>query len=77
MEIARTGAAVWPDGAPVEFGAWYGAYVLFRGRVGVPGQNDQGMVQLMNYALEQSQGVRAQVGQRSAVAVSSKGWVVQ
>lgn len=62
LEVLRGANAVWPDVVPVEFAAWYGAYSLLRGRVGIPGHDQDGMVQLMNYALERAEGERGRAG---------------
>lgn len=40
---------------PVEWLGWYGAYACLRAGVGVPGQDGDMLVRLMNYALEQAQ----------------------
>ena len=62
VEILRAGAEVWPASVPVEFAAWYAAYALMRGRVGIPGQDHETMAQLMNYALERAENERVRRG---------------
>jgi hypothetical protein len=51
---------------PREFIGWRGAFACFRSAVGVPGQDQDNMVQLMNYAAEQAERARMQAGELPA-----------